>query len=51
MSESLHVDYYLELDVTSIFVEHHQNRKKQMLCPFFLPIPSVERQGQMSRWV
>jgi hypothetical protein len=34
MSESLHADDYLELDVNSIFVEHHQNRKKQMLCRF-----------------
>jgi hypothetical protein len=34
MSESLHADYYLGLDVNSIFVEHHKNRKKQMLCLF-----------------
>jgi hypothetical protein len=42
MSESLHADYYLGLDVNSIFVEHHQNRKMQMLG-LFLPVPSVER--------
>jgi hypothetical protein len=44
MSESLHADYYLGLDVNSIFVEHHQNRKKQMPC-LFPPVANVERQG------
>jgi hypothetical protein len=51
MSESLHADYYLGLDVNSIFVEHHQNRKKQMPC-LFPPVTNVGiRRGQISRWV
>ena len=54
MSESLHVDYYLEHDVNSIFVEHHQNRKKQMLGPFSFQSQvcvCVKWRGQTTRWV
>lgn len=43
MSESLHADYYLELDVNSIFFcEHHQNREKHRCYVFFLAAPSVK---------
>lgn len=43
MSESLHADYYLGLDVNSILVEHHQNRKKTDAMPFSSLPPSSSK--------
>ena len=40
MSESLHADYYLGLDVNSILVEHHQNREREEKTDARLVLPS-----------